>query len=128
MKEKLCVVPTDGRIAELGGIIGPVSRPTKISYSAIVSMLNRGVPVYEVNPKNVNERVRLNFRNVNSVNFFPKVKKSQPTTVNSYKLPEGRRNTVVEHTSKTHFLGDGFSIPLIFYEKGGILPCFDLKK
>lgn len=100
MKEKLCVVPTDGRIAELGGIIGPVSRPTKISYSAIVSMLNRGVPVYEVNPKNVNERVRLNFRNVNSVNFFPKVKKSQPTTVNPYKLPEGRRNTVVEHTGE----------------------------
>lgn len=99
-KEKLCVVLADGRIPELGGIIGPVAVPTKIAYSSIVSMLNRGLPVYEVNPKNVNERVRLTFRNVNAVNFMKKVRKSEPVTTNPYVLPEGRRNTVVEQTSE----------------------------
>ena len=99
-KEKLCVVLADGRIPELGGIIGPVAVPTKIAYSSIVSMLNRGLPVYEVNPKNVIERVRLTFRNVNAVNFMKKVRKSKPVTTNPYVLPEGRRNTVVEQTSE----------------------------
>lgn len=99
-KEKLCVVLAEGRIPELGGILGPVSVPTKIARSSIIAMLNRGLPIYEVNPKNVNERVKLTFKNVNSVNFMTKVRKSEPVKSNPYVLPAGRRNTVVEQSSE----------------------------
>ena len=94
--KKLCVILSEGIIPELGNLRGPVVKPTKIDTSIIISLVNNGFLVEEVNPRNYNERVRLTFANINSNNFLPKKKKETPVTYNSYKLPEGKRSTVVE--------------------------------
>lgn len=96
---KLCVILSDGPIPELGNARGPISRPTRIPRSAVISIMNRGLNIQEVNPRNINERVRLTFSNVNSNNFLPKPKKA-PVVASVQKLPEGRRNTVVVQPSE----------------------------
>ena len=90
---KLCVILTDGAIPELGNARGPITRPTRIPRNAVISIMNRGLNIQEVNPRNFNERVKLTFSNINSNNFLPKPKK--PVVPPVQKLPEGRRNTVV---------------------------------
>lgn len=100
MASKLCVILTDGPIAQLGGIRGPITTPTRIDVSAIISMVNSGMAVYEVNPRKHTEKKRLTFANINT-NNFPVVKKpAVPETRNPYKIPQGKRNTVVVKSSE----------------------------
>lgn len=97
MTEKLCVIPYDGPIKELGGIRGPIVRPTKIAISTIITLINRGIPVDEVNPRNIKQRTRLTFKNVNTT-VFPTasaVKASTAKVEATQELPKSRRNTVV---------------------------------
>ena len=97
MTEKLCVIPYDGPIQELGGIRGPIVRPTKIQISVLITLINRGIPVMEVNPRNPKERIRLTFRNVNSQIFkmqAPAVAQPKKEDV-IQELPKSGRNTVV---------------------------------
>ena len=68
-RKKLCRVATNGPIPELGGIAGPVKGPTLIPLRTVVSMVQNGRVVYEINPKNYKEEVRLTIRNVNQNNF-----------------------------------------------------------
>ena len=68
-KRKLCRVATNGPIPELGGIAGPVKGPTMIDMRTVVNMVQHGRVVYEINPKNYKEEVRLTIRNVNQNNF-----------------------------------------------------------
>lgn len=95
---RLFVILTDGKIPELGNIRGPVQKPTELKVSDVISMMNRGVTVDEVNPANYAERVRMTFSNVNSKNFLS-VKKAAPkaaTKPQVESIPAGRSNVVVE--------------------------------
>lgn len=67
---KLVIIKTNSIIPELGGIRGPINRPTLLTYDTIYKLLNRGVSVYEVNKRNPTEKVRLTRENVNKTNFF----------------------------------------------------------
>lgn len=93
MDKKLCTITNSGPIPELGGIRGPVTKPTELPMTLIRTLINEGYTIYEVNPMNRNEKVRLTFGNVNTVNFYKKVKKTQPVTVNPFRFPDGRENT-----------------------------------
>lgn len=93
MDKKLCTISNSGPIPELGGIRGPITKPTELSMTLIRTLINEGYTIYEVNPMNRNEKVRLTFSNVNSVNFYKKVKKAQSVTVNPFQFPDGKQNT-----------------------------------
>lgn len=71
---KLCKVMTNGPIAELGFINGPIVNPCRLELRKIVNMVHRGLVVYEVNPKNYSEEVRLTIENI-TTNNFPEEKK-----------------------------------------------------
>lgn len=68
-KEKLIVVESYGSITELGGISGPILNPCRVPISTIVRMVNNHRKVYEVNPSNYSERIRLTLKNVKTDNF-----------------------------------------------------------
>lgn len=87
-QKKLCKIMTNGPIADLGGIAGPILYPCKIDMRKIINMVHHGVVVVEVNPKNQNQTVRLTMQNV-SKNNFPEPEK--------YILPE----TKVEKKEET---------------------------
>ena len=66
---KLVVVKTPGVLKELGYITGPIIHPSRIKLAKIVNMVNNGKVVFEVNPKNQEERVQLTRLNVTHDNF-----------------------------------------------------------
>lgn len=68
-KRKLCIVKNNGPIHELGGISGPILAPCNISMRAIINMVQNGRNVYEINPRNMKEMVKLDIKNVQSDNF-----------------------------------------------------------
>ena len=91
-EQKLIVIESSGSITELGGISGPVINPCLVPISTILSMLNHHRRVYEVNPKNHNEKVRLTLKNLRTQNFkveevAPVIKAEPPKAPVAHKAP-----------------------------------------
>jgi hypothetical protein len=68
---KLCIIKTNGPIPELGYITGPVLTPCKIRMSDLRRLVGNGKAVYELNPKNPEEIVKLTVQNIERDNFAP---------------------------------------------------------
>jgi hypothetical protein len=68
-KSKLVVIESAGTIKELGGISGPILHPCIQKITTLETMVRNHRVVYELNPNNFDERIRLNLRNVKTVNF-----------------------------------------------------------
>ena len=68
---KLIVVDGKGSIKELGGISAPIINPIRLEISKIAQMILAHRKVYEVNPENKNDRIKLTLQNVRRVNFKP---------------------------------------------------------
>lgn len=66
---KLVVITTNGPIMELGGIAGPVTSPCYVNIRTLINMVHSGVSVYEVNPLNYDDQIKLTIQNVNASNF-----------------------------------------------------------
>ena len=101
-RTKLVTIESYGRLAPLGGINGPISTPCNIDLKVIISLVNAGKVVYEVNPLNKSEKVRLTLSNVSSTNFNTTVKEPvKPVTpkVNVVKSPVKNDN---HHYDKKH--------------------------
>lgn len=70
--KRLVKIKTNGRIAALGNIVGPITYPCMIDNRKVINMVQQGVKVYEVNPENHAEEVLLTIQNVNKNNFAKK--------------------------------------------------------
>ena len=90
-KTKLVTIESYGKLHALGGIMGPIITPCRIDISTIIMLMNSGKIVYEVNPSNVKEKVRLTRLNVNKDNFV----KNTTQLVNTSSV----KTNVVEDTS-----------------------------
>lgn len=66
---KLVVITTNGPIMELGGIAGPVTYPCYVNIRTLINMVHGGISVYEVNPLNYDEQIKLTIQNVTASNF-----------------------------------------------------------
>lgn len=70
MKErKLVVVKDSGPIPELNFVCGPILVPTKIDLKVIIKMIGNGRSVFECNPYNTDDQVKLELTNVKNNNF-----------------------------------------------------------
>ena len=78
---KLYVVKSSKMIIGLN-IMGPLSTPTAMEYKDVLEMVSRGYDIYEVNPKDSREQIKLSKSNVNTVKF----KNSRATGVLQRKL------------------------------------------
>lgn len=124
IKEKLCVIDYYGPIYELGNISGPILSAHKYPISKLITMINRGITIYEVNPNDRNERIRLTRMNLKTVNFptvIPKqsIQKAVKDETNkmglntsfnkkekggSYKVPKSDAVTAVESSDFNNFV------------------------
>lgn len=71
-KRKTCIIKTNGPIVEMGNINGPVLMPCRITLDVLSKMVANGKVVYEINPKNPDEQVKLTVHNVMNDNFMTK--------------------------------------------------------
>ena len=70
MKErKLVVVKDSGPIPKLNFVCGPILVPTKIDLKVIIKMIGNGRSVFECNPYNTDDQVKLELTNVKNNNF-----------------------------------------------------------
>ena len=65
---KKYTVESSGKIPGLG-IFGPLTTPTKMEFLDVLKMVKSGMVVYQHNPYNVNEKVRVTIRNINNIEF-----------------------------------------------------------
>ena len=80
-RTKLVTIESYGNLHVLGGIKGPVMSPCNIDLPIIISLLNDGKIVYEVNPNNSKEKVRLTSENVLKYNNFETKKTIKPIII-----------------------------------------------
>lgn len=105
--KKLCLIKTNKIVPELNDMSGPFYNPVELDSKQIISMMNRGVKVYEVNPENKSEKILLNRFLVNKVNFVSKKETEKltitPTTtshsVNTAVVDSNNRKNKKNHTS-----------------------------
>jgi len=69
---KLCVIPDYYHPLPIRGMVnGPVIKPSKFTMTEIRALVAANIKIYEVNPHNKKERVRLTFNNLNEEHFQP---------------------------------------------------------
>ena len=95
-ESKWVVVDTYGPIKELGGISGPIVTPCKIPIRTIVDMVNNRKVVYEVNPMNMTEKVKLRQSNVDKKNFDGTKKPEKVVTKKNYAPSVPKVETVMK--------------------------------
>lgn len=66
---RLYVIETKKPIECLGGIQGPLTTPTHIDINDVIDLVRRGYEVYQVNPDNSKEKVRVTINNLKSIKF-----------------------------------------------------------
>lgn len=92
---RICSVETNGPIKELGNITGPI-RKCRLPLPKVVSMINNGHVIYELNPKNLSERVRLTLTNVTPSPFSEEVYIDKKIEINKNKvIPEVFNGVVI---------------------------------
>lgn len=68
--KKLCIVKSSGTLPLPGNIDGPILNPCEISIQNIITMINLGMKVYEINPLDRTKSILLTRENVNKINFI----------------------------------------------------------
>lgn len=69
MAIKLYTIASNGPISCLAGIQGPLTTPTKMEFIDVLNMVKKGYVVYEHNPSDTTEKVRVTINNINSIKF-----------------------------------------------------------
>lgn len=68
---KLVTVETYGTLTELGGISGPILNPCFMDIKTIMVLVTNRRKVFECNPANTDDRIKLTTKNVRTQNFPP---------------------------------------------------------
>ena len=68
-ESRLYTIGTASPIEALGNIVGPLTVPTKIDHNSIVKMLKNGYVIYQHNPYDLTEKVRVTKMNINTIKF-----------------------------------------------------------
>lgn len=82
VKRKLATIESAGKISALGGLNGPFMTPKYYDIDILISLVNANKIVYEVNPYNRKEKIRLTRQNILADNFAQSVKKDTTKIIN----------------------------------------------
>lgn len=100
--KKLIVVKSIGRLPIYGGISGPITNPTLMKETDIISLINNRKDVYEVNPYNNEEIIKLTRTNYNKINFEEPVIILNPDESDEFEeiIPETSKQNIKTETPK----------------------------
>lgn len=68
-KKILYTIHSSGVIKALHNIHGPVLTPVALSDNDAIDLIRKGFVVYAHNPYNKQEKIKLNYKNFNKINF-----------------------------------------------------------
>lgn len=75
--EKLYIVTSTKNIIGMDNIQGPLTTPVNMKFNNVLEMVRRGYEVYQVNPFNHSEKVKVTISNINNISF--KISRSAAT-------------------------------------------------
>lgn len=106
--KKLIIVKSIGRLPIYGGISGPITTPTLMKETDIVSLINNRKDVYEVNPYNNEETIKLTRINYNKINFEEPVVILNPDESDEFEeiIPEISKQNVKTELPKDSEMGE----------------------
>jgi hypothetical protein len=78
---KYVTIESPGKIPVLGGLLGPITTPCYLEIDIIISLINSGKAVYEVNPRNIKEKTRLTRQTVLNYNYNIPIKNNHNNTI-----------------------------------------------
>lgn len=67
--DKLYIVKSQKTIIGMHDIMGPLTTPSKMKFSNVLEMVRKGYDIYQVNPYNTTEMVKVTISNINDINF-----------------------------------------------------------
>ena len=79
IKRKLATIESTGKLSALGGLLGPINTPSYFEINIIINLINSGKIVYEVNPSDMSQKIRLTRENVLRDNFNQKINTQKHT-------------------------------------------------
>lgn len=102
--KKIYVVDDNKTIIGMDNIVGPLTTPSSMNFIDVLEMVKRGYNIYQVNPYNHSERVKVTLNNIHSVTF--KSGRSAATTQKMLNrsiqaMEKGMIINVVEHADTT---------------------------
>lgn len=100
-RKKFVTIESSGKILALGGIMGPIKTPSYLDMDIIINLINSGKVVYEVNPANVKEKVRLTRVNVLKHNYEYPLKRSMVNTTKPAVQPVKNMPNTSTHDNKS---------------------------
>ena len=80
--DKLYTVASTKPIYGMGKIQGPLTTPSKIDFADVLEMVRKGYDIYQVNPVDHSEKVKVTISNINNITF----KNTRSTTTLQRKL------------------------------------------
>lgn len=92
------VITSACEIDIVGGLIGPIATPIELTRSQVIKLLNDNISVYQVNPFDINERVKVTFDNYDKITFARKRAKITTTRLLNRSVRES--NTIIQPKHK----------------------------
>lgn len=106
---KLVIIESSGPIRAMNNINGPIKTPCSLSINVISDLINDNKIVYEVNPKNYNEKIRLTRLNLFSDNFPSQIKSQVLNNKKMIRDTIKRRIVRINNAHKTKIKNDNDS-------------------
>ena len=66
---KLYIVTTPKTIIGMSDIMGPLTTPSEIEFAAVLEMVRLGYDIYQVNPYDYNEKIKVTLSNIHNIKF-----------------------------------------------------------
>ena len=66
---KLYTITTPKKIIGMADIMGPLTTPSEIEFNNVLEMVRLGYDIYQVNPYDHNEKIKVTLSNINNIKF-----------------------------------------------------------
>ena len=99
--KKIYVVDDNKDIIGMDNIVGPLTTPTVMKFIDVLEMVKKGYNIYQVNPYNHSEKVKVTLNNIHNITFSGRSAATTQKMLNRsiQAMEKGMVVNVVEHST-----------------------------
>ena len=97
---KLYTVATPRNIIGMADIVGPLTTPSEMKFNDVLEMVRLGYEIYQVNPYNYSEKIKVTISNINDIKFKSSISMALSQRKLNREIQEMGKPIVVETVKK----------------------------
>ena len=97
---KLYIVTTPKKILGMADIVGPLTTPSEIKFTDVLQMVRLGYNIYQVNPYDHSEKIKVTITNINDIEFKNSISKALSQRKLNREIQEMDKPVVVDVVTK----------------------------